>query len=89
MHVPTWLCFKVCHSHHGQAAGASHEVASADARSLLGADLCRAYSIDKQLLVEAQAAGFVIQEVPETRRDLGGSLEGVVYSLTFMESACS
>ncbi len=44
--------------------------------------LCRAYSIDKQILIQAQVAGFAIQEVPDTRRDLGGSLEGVVYSLT-------
>ena len=44
---------------------------------------CRAYSIDKQILIQAQVAGFSIQEVPNTQRDLGGSLEGVVYSLTF------
>ena len=43
---------------------------------------CRAYSIDKQILIQAQVAGFSIQDVPDTRRDLGGSLEGVVYSLT-------
>lgn len=45
--------------------------------------ICRAYSIDKQLIVEAKTAGFAIQEMPDTRRDMGGSLEGVVYSLTF------
>lgn len=64
-------------------------MARAHARSLPDAHLCRAYSIDKQLLVEAQAAGFKIQEVSGTRRDLGGSLEGVVYNLTFMEPSCS
>lgn len=42
----------------------------------------RAYSIDRQLIVEAQAAGFAILEEMGTRQQVGGSLEGVVYSLT-------
>ena len=43
---------------------------------------CRAYSIDRQLVVDAKAAGFAIEEEMGTRQPVGGSLEGVVYSLT-------
>lgn len=43
---------------------------------------CRAYSLDRQLIIEAKAAGFAIEEEMGTRQQVGGSLEGVVYSLT-------
>ena len=33
-------------------------------------------------MIEAQAAGFTIEEESGTRQQVGGSLEGVVYSLT-------
>ncbi|KAL0030185.1 hypothetical protein WJX77_001961 [Trebouxia sp. C0004] len=46
----------------------------------------RAYSIDKQILIQAQVDGFAIQEAPDARRNLGGSLEVVVYSLAFQRS---
>lgn len=43
---------------------------------------CRAYSIDRQLMLEAKTAGFEMEEQVGTRQQVGGSLEGVVYSLT-------
>lgn len=54
-------------------------------RFLLG-HVSRAYSIDRQLIVEAQAAGFAIREETGTRQQVGGSLEGVVYSLTLAKT---
>ena len=52
---------------------------------MFGDVMSRALSIDKQLILEAQAAGFVIHEIADTRRDVGGSLQGVVYNLVWRQ----
>lgn len=49
-------------------------------RFLLGY-VSRAYSIDKQLLIEAEKAGLIMEEVVDTRADVGGSLQGLIYSI--------
>ena len=43
---------------------------------------CRAYSIDRELLTEAQHVGFQIKERLEEWQQLPGSLKGMVYELT-------
>ena len=45
--------------------------------------LCRAYSIDRQLLVEAQDAGFQVEEKMRDWQQLPGSLKGMVYELSW------
>ena len=49
---------------------------------IIACESCRAFSIDKQLLVEADRVGFDVQELLDQWQQLPGSLKGMVYALT-------
>lgn len=49
---------------------------------ILACGSCRAFSMDKQLLVEAERVGFDVEELLDQWQQLPGSLKGMVYALT-------
>ena len=55
---------------------------SEDALFLLGY-VSRAAAVDRSLAQQAQRAGLQLQEVPQSRRDVGGSLQGWVCAVTW------
>ena len=48
---------------------------------------CRAYTIDRQLLVDAQNVGFQIEQKMRDWQQLPGSLKGMVYELTWTQTS--